>query len=631
MNATKRNTARALWHAHNRPYVCAARSQGRYACLRTRCAPTEVGTYKGVAVLTDRLGSAQSQPITFECAPSASRGFVRVCSGDRRYLAFDDGTPFFAIGQNVAFVYNSYATIEKVRKLGGNGANFARVWACAEDWAMAIEARKSAWGRSWAWNPPIVAMPDRGGFHSSKLCLKLDGEAGARITLSPSHPVSLRPNTRYRLTGNLRADGGAGIEFDLGGRRVTSGMPQWTKFTEEFTTAADQWWLPEVAFRLTAKGSAWLRDLSVQEAGGGPELLWEADVNRPILGVYNQTDCFMLDQIVEAAEQSGVYLQVVLLTRDHYMPLLGKENAPQYEQATRFAKQLARYAAARWGYSTSIAVWEYFNEMNPGLPTDRFYTEVGEAMEKHDLNRHLRATSAWGAPAKDYRHPKLETVDMHHYLRPANGELWKDEVATVLARWQFMQQHAKDKPIFFSEFGITDNNWQRAPELDKDAQFVHLHNALWASMLSGFAGTVSHWYWDDVHKRDAYRLYQPISGFAEGIPWTGGQLRAASATCDKGVRAIGLQTDAAAYLWLHDPQATWWNIAVAGQRPAEVKGASLSVENLGPGDYGIEWWDTRQGAVILRDNVKAAGGRMSIPVPAFTCDIACKVIRGGGR
>ncbi len=595
------------------------------AIWMARFAPAEAGAYSAAALVKDHTGTTRSGEVKFDCVASAEKGSVRVSRKDPRYLELDDGTPFFAVGQNVAFVTNSYAAAEKIHKLGENGANYARVWACAEDWAMAIEARKSAWGRSWDWRPPIVMMPDREGYHAGRMCLKISGDAGASIAASPSHPVAIKPGTRYVLSGSVRVEKGVDVNVDLGGKRTLAAKGGWTKFSEDFTSAAGQSWLPDLRFVITAKGSAWLAGLSLTEAGGGPELLWEADVNRPAVGVYNQPDCFMLDQIVEAAEQSGVYLQLVLLTRDHYMNLLGRDGTAEYERAAQAARKLARYAAARWGYSTHVAAWEVFNEMDPGKPTDAFYSRIAEAFEQFDTSRHMLANSTWSVPTKDFRHPKLSTADTHFYLRPANGELWKDEVASVQAKWKAISPLVQGRPLMFSEFGITNNDWHHAPELDKDARYVHLHNALWASALSGYASTVCDWFWDDIHKRDLYGHYRPISRFVADIPWTSGKLKPATASCDKGVRLLGLAGERDAYLWLQDEKATWWNIVMENRPPQRIDAATMSVDGLPDSAYGVEWWDTQDGKVIRTDRAESREGKLSVAVPAFTGDVACKV------
>ena len=75
---------------------------------------------------------------------------------------------------------------------------------------------------------------------------------------------------------------------------------------------------------------------------------------------------------------------------------------------------------------------------------------------------------------------------------------------------------APRKPALISEFGVLEDNWRPTPHLKKDGQFWHLHNALWASALSGLSGTVMHWFWDDIHKREHHRHYKPVAAFVAG-------------------------------------------------------------------------------------------------------------------
>jgi hypothetical protein len=591
---------------------------------KARFAPREIGSYQGVAVMRDRAGLARSQGFRFETKAGVQKGFLRVSAMDRRYLEFEDATPFFAIGQNVAFIKNVTEQAEMIRQLGAHGGNFARVWACAEDWGLAIEARKSAWGRSWDWKPPFTVMPDGDANQTNQLCMKISGEAGAGITMNPCAPVGLRAQTAYTFSGALRSTENTGVTFVLGGTQTFTAQPQWTPFKLVFTNQ-NTTVLPKLDVRLTAKGNAWLRDLSLKEAGGGPELLEEADPNRPALGVYNQRDCHELDCILETAEQSGVYLQIVLLTRNLYMSQLSQSSSQAYAAATDYAKRMTRYAAARWGYSTHIVAWEYFNEMDPGMPTEAFYTDLARHLDTVDVNRHLRVTSTWHSPSKDYAHPDLDLANQHHYLRPPSGEIWKDEVASILAQWKLNQARLQNKPLFFAEFGITDANWQRAPQLTNDKEFVHLHNALWLTTALGYGSTTCHWYWDDIHRRNLYPLYQPLARFVADIPFNSGKLTPTKATCSHGVRVFGQQSDAFTYLWLWNPQTTWWKIAMDQQEPAAITGAKISVPGLKPGNYTVQWWDTRKGEVLANIPAKPQNGNLLLEPPAFARDLAVKV------
>jgi len=602
-------------------------------------APDEAGKWSAVAVVAARAASATSAPVTFECTPAeartersrSGRGFVRVSRKDPRFLEFTDGSPFFPVGQNVAFITDSYKQGEMLRRLGESGANYVRIWCCCEDWAMAVEARKSGWGRSWGWNPPIVAMPGREGYHADARCLGTSGDAGTAITFQPTRPLALKPGTKYRLSGKLRTDTGAGIALDLGRASkepiVLKGGKRWVPFRHDFTTREDQWWLDRLAFRLLAKCRLWLRDLSLREAAGGPELLWEADPNRPPLGWYNQLDCRIVDALVETAEASGIYLQLTMLTRDHYMKNLRDANSPAYDRMLAHARNLTRYFVARWGYSTHVAAWEYFNEQDPGLPLERFYSELGDHIAALDPYGRIRCNSTWHSPSRDYRHPKLDTADYHYYMRPGEKELFKDAVAAVLSRARLGRAAAPAKPLIFAEFGLADDKWGRSPEYDNDKDYAHLHNALWASALSGFSSTVMCWWWDDVHKKNQYHHYKPIAAFVKDIPWTTAKLRAATATADKGLRIVGLQGDGCAFVWLSDPQATWWKIVHDGVKPAEIAGATLTIRGLGKGRYRVEWWHTWQGKPLGAAEATATGEALALKVPTFTRDIACKVAR----
>ena len=68
---------------------------------------------------------------------SAGHGYLRVSPFDARYLAHDDGTPYFAIGENVSCPgrRGTFAYEDVLDKLAARGASWIRVWmpACGMD------------------------------------------------------------------------------------------------------------------------------------------------------------------------------------------------------------------------------------------------------------------------------------------------------------------------------------------------------------------------------------------------------------------------------------------------------------------------------------------------------------------
>ena len=134
----------------------------------------------------------------------------------------DDAKPFFPIGQNLAFIgEGQFVTLARAEQILGrlqeNGANYIRVWAGCHDWAIGIEARKSAFGRSWSWRPPFAPHPD----DSDRQCVRLAGEAEAasksiRLIAWPCAP------TRATFSGRVRTEENASLNVEVGPRRLAS-------------------------------------------------------------------------------------------------------------------------------------------------------------------------------------------------------------------------------------------------------------------------------------------------------------------------------------------------------------------------------------------------------------------------
>jgi len=590
---------------------------------KARFAPTETGTYSAEARLKDKNGTAQSNRIRFESTASKSKGFLRAGRKDPRFFEFSEGEPFFVIGQNLAYISSGqYVNLTKAEEifatLSKNGANFLRIWTCCKDWSMAIEARKSAWGRSWGGNWPIVPMPDNEDAPNPRKCVKLEGGDGASI----EGPRGLRMQLSHGSPPPLFA-------------AATNG--KWKEFRHEFAGGENSFWLGRLAFSLVGSGKAWLDNLSLKEIDGAAELLWEADVNRRTRGYYNQVDCFILDKVIEAAERNDIYLMLCLITRDLYMNSLSKVDSSEYRQAIQDAKKFMRYAVARWGYSTNVGAWEYFNEIDPGKPTDKFYDEVGKYLEETDIYRHLRTeetdiyrhlrtTSTWHPSAKDCRHDRIDIGQLHHYMRTETKEDFKDEVAVIIDKTRFLREHAPNKPVLIGEFGLATPKWGQSEYMKQDKEMTHFHNSLWASAFAGGSGTAMFWWWDQLDRQDAYGHYRPLALFLKGISFSGlNPIKAALS--DSDVRVLGYQGPDRAYFWLSNPKATWWNLVAEEREPAETKPAAIEIRGLAPGDYSLEWWDTRAGTVIRKDRVSLKTPTLKAPVPPFKRDIACKVKR----
>lgn len=600
---------------------------------RARFAATVEGRWTARAVVTDQRDTARSAPAAFDVVASARRGFLLPAKVDPHYLQFSTGEPFFAIGQNLAFIGpGQYVDLPRAEQIFGrlraNGANFLRVWTCCHDWALAIEAEKSAWRRSWSRTTNLVAHPDRASDADRRQCVRLAGKGGQAIAVDPSHPVALRPGTAYLLSAQIRSDNGATVRVEVGGKSaVINADHSWKPVVLRFTTGRDERWLNRIRFVLSSDGEALIDSVSLREdQPDSAELLWEADLNRPMPGTYNLLDAAMLDRLVETAERNDVYLQLCVVTRDLYMRHLKDPQSDAYQRAVEHAKNLMRYCVARWGYSTHVAAWEYFNEIDPGLPTDAFYQQVGEFVAGIDPFARCRTTSTWHPSARDCRHPQIDLPQVHHYLRPTLGDSGRDESAAV-AHWaQFLREHGPRKPGLIAEFGLADDKWGLSPLMKEDERLDHFHNALWASPMSGTAGTVLFWWWEQLDRQDGYQHYKPLAAFMADEPL--GIEPFSPIQPDTNVpqcRVLGLRSTHRVLLWLFDTDTNWHRSLVEKKRPERVSEAQIRLTGLTAGKWKLQWWDTRTGKPFAERTISVSGPETVVTAPAFERDLAAKI------
>ena len=95
---------------------------------RVRFAPEEAGRYRLEFVLRTRAGTARKMASLV--VKAGAGGFVRVSPRNGRYFALSDGSPYWPLGENVAWAgpHGTRDYDEWLPKLGAQGANWGRVW-----------------------------------------------------------------------------------------------------------------------------------------------------------------------------------------------------------------------------------------------------------------------------------------------------------------------------------------------------------------------------------------------------------------------------------------------------------------------------------------------------------------------
>ncbi len=278
-------------------------------------------------------------------------------------------------------------------------------------------------------------------------------------------------------------------------------------------------------------------------AGGNFARVWISQPNPAIetqregLGRYDLAGAWHYDQLLEMAEQKGIYL---LLTVKNYRDLILKDywgdagwpvspynrtnGGPAARPADFFTDPLARkmyqrqlrYLIGRYSAFASLAFWEFWNEQdNMGVGSIApWIKEMAAYVKANDPYRHL-VTTSYGAmgEAEVWRLPEIDLTQRHFY-----GDEGSVHDASQAIVADTRKHDAFGKPHMMGELGIS---WRRSDvHFDPQHTGANLHNGLWASALSGNAGGASLWWWDDyVQPLDLWGHFTPLARFAAKVDW----------------------------------------------------------------------------------------------------------------
>jgi hypothetical protein len=342
------------------------------------------------------------------------------------------------------------------------------------------------------------------------------------------------------------------------------------------------------------------------------------------LGRYTQQAAWRVDHILETGERLGVRALMCidsfnsLSSGGHgnwgHSPYNAANGGPCQQpsdffvnpEAKRLFKQRLRYLVARWGYSTSVLGWEFWNEVDL---TDGYESGAVAAWHK-EMAEYLRAIDPWqhpittsysrteGDPVVDGL-PQLDFVQTHNY--------GARDIAGMVIDWTRRQLNRYGKPYYLGEYGADVRGSSTDPE------GVQLHNGLWAGLLSGGPATAVLWYWDWVERRDLYREFAPAAAFARDVDWAAEDYRPLEPV---GLRYAGGSQPGTFGTLVVDPTSASWEDGSPLLRPQTVvlgtDGTVRNQESLSAYVHGTGHADWRNPVTFEVDYPQA--GRFEVVV-----------------
>ncbi len=408
--------------------------------------------------------------------------------------------------------------------------------------------------------------------------------------------------------------------------------------------------------KLTSAGANYVRlwqeyyvpgDLSKHAAPGDGDFTgFPLETTVTGLGRYDLASAWRLDYVADQCERLNVYWQLaseMVVWWERQLPHRWKRNPYNAAnggpcekpadyltnaRAREFVRRRLRYNVARWGWSPHLAAWELWNEVDnldgfdPSANSD-WHREMGAYVKQMDPWHHL-VTTSW-RDRQMFALPEIDIVQGHSYFGPEyDAAQYSIEDTEHLMR-------GFGKPFFFGEQGIEG-------PVSVDPEGKHFHDTVWATALSGAAGTGLYWWWHNyIEPYNLYRHYAPLAKFLRRVDLPAHEWKAPALSRPNlpvSLNVYGLVAADRALLWIHDPLA--WR--VVDQKPVQgphQSSASANIVGLDAGDYDIEWWNTSTGEIIARDSkdvrpLRHFGYGIELTIPQFWGDIAARVIRHGG-
>ncbi len=267
------------------------------------------------------------------------------------------------------------------------------------------------------------------------------------------------------------------------------------------------------------------------------------------LGAYDLEAAACLDWYLDLAEKHGIYFKLSFDVHAHNIvgkplglwdanpysagrggPCTGPNDFFTNREAVELYKKRLRYIVARWGYHPNIMAWESFAEINGAVEVDgragwryaageehpdvsrmlaNWLSETSDYLRSIDPHDHLISVSFGGDGSDDrlWSLPQMDYTQIHHYNSV--------DTAPAIARWCRSLTERYAKPMMVTEFG-----WGvRSTDLSIDPTGICNHNGIWASVMSGAAGSAMNWWCRRIDKLDLYPQFQALRNFARTVEW----------------------------------------------------------------------------------------------------------------
>ena len=650
------------------PLFCVENIKAKGSLWQLRFTPVVTGRFNYYFDIEKNSLKEESGAFELDVMKSDKKGFLRRSQNNPYYLVFDSGEPYFGIGHNVAWAHNnSLKVFERYFDLlAENGGNLSRVWICS--WSFPLE-----WNKLGEYDPDVVEKLDK--------LIEIAEKKGIYLILSLDTYGSLMTedgswNEQNWINNPYNKKNGGPCEDPEEFFRNKEAIKH---YKNKLRYILARWgYSPNImAIELWNEYNAPLRWIKKVTSYIG-----ENDCHRHLITtshgypwgkLFDEEAVWKLDQIslitehvYASSDENGavpILKQVTRNTAEYFnKPFIVSEFGID---ASKNDKELD---PAGIGTSLHNSLWVTALSKSFGTAMNWWWDSY---IRPKNLYSQYKALDLF-LVGVDWDAKKVEYVDIssvkikgkkeenltYRYVRIKPEDKWgKAKTDKIIISNEgeinglgqpnkylhgMIKNDIKTNHVFNVNYPVEGEFIVR---VGKVSQGAHLYVYLDGTLIKdrGFPTGEGEGPWKRSFHNKKYDIYQCVynDDFKikvpagkhiitlenKGLDWM--SLERITLTNympfnSAKARCFGLEVGKQRLLWIQNMEFNWHN-TFQGKGPNPIDDSYFYVNDIKPGTYNIEWWDTFKGEVISREKLEAKDGRLFIEIPSFFRDIACKI------
>ena len=273
---------------------------------------------------------------------------------------------------------------------------------------------------------------------------------------------------------------------------------------------------------------------------------------------YNPSATAKLDRLVELSDSLQLYIMLTLgqgawHEREGGFAKTSEEFFTLPKAKERYKNRL-RYIVARWGYSTAIGMWEFFNEVDnvqfgnrnkpiPGEYIVQWHTEMSAYLKSIDPYKHIVTTSISHRDIEGLNSiPDIDINQKHIYN---NTSVIPKTIRDYTGQFK--------KPYIIGEFGY-EWDWSKNFNTFAEGMDIDFKRGLWYGLFSPTPVTPMSWWWEFFDNRWMTTYCRGVRAISDQMLAAGkGSFEPITVTADS-LQAFGLKCGEKRFVYLFNPQ-----------------------------------------------------------------------------